>query len=178
MFMDKELEEALHWNLVPPYWCLLFSIGPLPTFLCFLLCLFHHICVYRDLALLGKSFQVTLESSYHHILWPLGEQYCGTYCRSWTLEDSCFWLINLFIAPACKISGLKKAHTHTCRRYIFQSCNNSTLNTVFWWKSFHMQKRKPKPSGLQISLLLGISKWHHGNERVNWIQQCRVIIVC
>ena len=35
-----ELEEAQHWNLIPPCWCLLFSIGPLLTFLFVFCCCF------------------------------------------------------------------------------------------------------------------------------------------
>ena len=38
--------------------------------------------------------------------------------------------INPFIAPACKISGLKSAHIHACKQYFWWSYNKSTVNIV------------------------------------------------
>ena len=38
--------------------------------------------------------------------------------------------INPFTAPAYKMSGLKSAHTHARKQYIFQSCNKSTFGTL------------------------------------------------
>ena len=38
--------------------------------------------------------------------------------------------INPFTAPACKLSGLKSAHIHAWKWYIWWSCNKSTFNTV------------------------------------------------
>ena len=37
---------------------------------------------------------------------------------------------NPFISPACKISGLKSAHTHACKQYVWRSYNKPTVNTV------------------------------------------------
>ena len=45
-----------------------------------------------------------------------------------------FWCLcvikvfNPFTAPDCKISGLKNAHNHACKQYIWWSCNNSTFS--------------------------------------------------
>ena len=86
------------------------------------------------------------------------------------------WLTSSVTQPV-KFLGWKK-HTHTCRQYIFQSCNNSTLNTHFEYcvlmKILSHTNAKKKTKTFRITnftLLLDISKWHHGNERVNWIQQ-------
>ena len=46
-------------------------------------------------------------------------------------------LFNPFTAPACRISGLKGAHTHTCKQTIFPVMN-ITSTVHFWCKSFHM----------------------------------------
>ena len=43
--------------------------------------------------------------------------------------------INPFTAPACKISGLKRAHIHACKQYIWWSYNKSTFNTVHFNKN-------------------------------------------
>ena len=49
--------------------------------------------------------------------------------------------LNPFTAPACKISGLKSAHshTHTCKQYFFSGPVTHPLSlSVFWCKPFHM----------------------------------------
>ena len=60
------------------------------------------------------------------------------HAASESLKGSClglyshasFFISNPFTATACKISGLKSAHIHSSRQYIWWSCNKSTFNTV------------------------------------------------
>ena len=40
------------------------------------------------------------------------------------------WKLSPFIATAFEISGLKSAHIHGSKQYIWWSCNNSTFSTV------------------------------------------------
>ena len=42
---------------------------------------------------------------------------------------------NPFAAAACKISGLKGAHMHSCKWYIWWSCNKSTFSSVHFGAS-------------------------------------------
>ena len=77
--------------------------------------------------------------------------------------------INLFTAPACKISGLKDARIHLQTVY-FPVHFPSTFNAVFWRKSFHVPVWKRRQKGLRVSnfaLSMAVFKWHHGSEGVN-----------
>ena len=51
------------------------------------------------------------------------------------LHTACLFCFNPFAAPACKISGLKMAHIHACKQYIWWSCNKSTFNTVHFGRN-------------------------------------------
>ena len=58
--------------------------------------------------------------------------------------------INPFTAPACTISGLKGAHIHTWKQYIWWSCNNSAFYTVHFDRNpftFSCKKKKKKGGG-------------------------------
>ena len=87
------------------------------------------------------------------------------------------FILNLFTAPACKMSGLKSAHKHSCKQYIWWSRYKSALNTVHFDRS---------PLAFTCSFKGGKShndfqfQWHlywsfserwfskHGSERVKY----------
>ena len=79
------------------------------------------------------------------------------------------FLFNPFTAPACKIFRLK-VHRHPCKLY-FQPLYRIYFQCyAFSWKSFHVPVHKRQQKGIRVSnftLLLVISKWHHGSEGVN-----------
>ena len=65
---------------------------------------------------------------------------------------------NPFTAPACKISGLKSAHIHTSRHYIWWSCNKSAFSTVHFgrnpFKSFEQRAQKSL-NGFKFGTFIG-----------------------
>ena len=78
-------------------------------------------------------------------------------------------VLNLFTAPACKISRLKNARTHPKTVY-FPVLGISTSNAMRFDENFLMQVRQRRQKGLMVSnvaLLLVVVKWHHGSEGVN-----------
>ena len=63
-------------------------------------------------------------------------------CVVYLCEDYFHWhqqehqgFINPFTSPACKVSGLKSAHIHSSKQYIWWSYNKPTLNTVHFDKN-------------------------------------------
>ena len=58
--------------------------------------------------------------------------------------------VNPFTVPACKISGLKSAHIHACKQYIWWSCNNSTFSTVHFDNKKKNLSRAPFKFGTVI----------------------------
>ena len=62
--------------------------------------------------------------------------------------------MNPFTASACKISGLKSAHIHSSRQYIWRSCSKSTFNTSPFTWSCEWGKKALMISSLALSLVV------------------------
>ena len=88
------------------------------------------------------------------------------------LDDGSSSYINPFTATACKISGLKRAHIHSCKQYSWWSCNKSTFSTVLFDRSpFTCPcEGEKKTQWFQIwQFYWSFSEWRHGkhgSERV------------
>ena len=77
--------------------------------------------------------------------------------------------INPFIAPVCKIFGLKKCTRTLASGMFSHPVANRFQCCAFWCKSFHMLIRKRNQKCIRISnftLLLVVFKCHPGSKRV------------
>ena len=80
------------------------------------------------------------------------------------------------LATACKISGLKSAHIHRCKQYIWWSCNKSTVNTVHFDRntircSCEGGKKALTVSSLALLLVVFVLRFSkRGRVRVNFLK--------
>ena len=101
--------------------------------------------------------------------WILQHQRSTVYNVSYCIG---FYSINPFSATACKISGLKSAHIHPCRQYIWWSYNKPIFNAVHFDRNrFTVSKGEEKKTELfQIwHFYWSLFEWRrrkHGSERV------------
>ena len=99
--------------------------------------------------------------------WSVGQLFPSTTFQAWARQSEGSLIecqvLNPVIAPACKMAGLKCAHTPA--NSIFSGPVISDFNSVFRWKSFHMLPWKAE--GFQISHFYWLLfKWHHSSEKV------------
>ena len=87
---------------------------------------FHHSShnqqIYRDFITIGSCYSIVAQYSVK----------CKMHFPHGTNTPICFntLFLNPFIAPACTFSGLKSAHIHAWKWYIWWFYNNSPFNTV------------------------------------------------
>ena len=77
-------------------------------------------------------------------------------------------LFNPFTASACKFFRAENCTNTPANGKYFDSVTN-LIRCMFWWKSFHILRRRRQRKSLRISnfaLLLVVFKWHYGGEKV------------